>query len=238
MTPRRLLIDQPASDPLEAGPPEGPRAGSRQDRSELLAADAQQLGLGIIGHPPREAANELVERPMDDRAELGTAGIGIELVQGPQPEDMAGIDRIGIAQPGLDLRHGKLSRPRRERRTRLRWRKRPVVLRPIDQLRRLLHHLVGLERAIETDSAQYRVEPKKPARRHGRNTFAPRGAGQRHLRRADRLGKIMRCHADRPLRRGDAEFAPHLPRHPRIVLGRSRPAALVQSAENNQISLL
>ena len=85
----------------------------------MLAADAQQLLLGVIRHPLREAAEEGVERPVNDRAELGAAGIGVEFVQRPQPEDMAGIDRIRIAQPGLDLRHRKLSRPRRERRTRL-----------------------------------------------------------------------------------------------------------------------
>ena len=85
----------------------------------MLAADAQQLRLGVIRHPLREAAKEGVERPMNGGAELGAAGIGVEFVQSPQPEDMAGIDRIGIAQPGLDLRHRKLSRPRRERRTRL-----------------------------------------------------------------------------------------------------------------------
>src|SRR5271155_1552004 len=99
-----LLIDQPAGNPRETGPPESPDAGARQDGSELLTANTQQLLLGVVRHPLREAAVKGVERLVNHRAEFSAAGIGVEFLQRPQSEDMAGIDRIGIAQPGLDLR--------------------------------------------------------------------------------------------------------------------------------------
>ncbi len=48
----------------------------------------------------------------------------------------------------------------------------------------------------------------------------------------------MRGHSDGALRQGDTELPPHLPRHPWVVLGRGRPAALVQTAQNDQVGLL
>ena len=98
--------------------------------------------------------------------------------------------------------------------------------------------IVRPERAIQSDCLQYRIEAKKPARRHGWNTLAPRSAGQRHLRRPQRLGEVVRGYSDGALRQGNTELPPHLPRHPRVVLGRRRPAALVQTAKNDQIGLL
>ena len=94
------------------------------------------------------------------------------------------------------------------------------------------------QRAMQSDCLQYRIEAKKPARRHRRNTFVPRSAGQRYLRRPQRLGKIVRGYSDGALRQGNPELPPHLPGHPRVVLGRRRPAALVQTAENDQVGLL
>ena len=182
----------------------------------------QQLRLGIGGQSARIAADEFVERLVDRDAELGPAGIGIELVERLEPEDVAGVDRIGVAQPGLDLGDRQLARARGERRARRGRRQRPVV------------------RGWSISSAgrrRSRARPSAPSSPTARSTASsrnsqrdgtvgtpslPRGAGQRHLRRADRLGKIVRGDADRALRHGDAEFLAHLPRHPRVVAGRAR----------------
>src|SRR5207237_8997337 len=90
-----------------------------------------QFLFGIWRQPMRKAAEEGVEGAVDNGAELGAAGIGVEFLQRAQPEDMAGIDRIRIPQPDLDLSDRKLSRPRRARRARLGRREGPGFLRPV-----------------------------------------------------------------------------------------------------------
>src|SRR5206468_10795384 len=107
--------------------------------SETRAADLQELALGVFGQYSREAADEFFERLMDGDAEIGAAGSGIELVQRFEIEDMPGIDRIGVAQPGLDLRHRKPARARGKWRPRCRRRQRPVSFRFVDLLGGKLH---------------------------------------------------------------------------------------------------
>src|SRR5215469_17933695 len=48
----------------------------------------------------------------------------------------------------------------------------------------------------------------------------------------------MSSDADRPLRPGDIEFSPHLARHPRVVLRRTRPGTLIETAEHEQVGVL
>src|SRR5215472_5677694 len=48
----------------------------------------------------------------------------------------------------------------------------------------------------------------------------------------------MSSDADRPLRPGNIEFSPHLARHPRVVLGGTRPGALIESPEHEQVGVL
>ena len=48
----------------------------------------------------------------------------------------------------------------------------------------------------------------------------------------------MRGDSDRAFGDGDAELAPHRPRHPRVVLGRTRPAAFVEPTEDEEVGLL
>src|SRR5262249_40080901 len=113
-----------------------------------------------------------------------------------------------------------------------------ILVRPIDPFRRLPYIIILPKCAVEAQPAQHRIETKKPARRDGRNTLAPRGTGQRYLRRGKRLGKIMRGNTGGSLRRGDAEGAPHLPRQPGIMLRGGRPAAFVEPPKDDQIRLL
>ena len=155
-------------------------------------------------------------------------------------EDVAGVDRIGIAQPGLDLRHRQLARARGERRARRGRRQRPVV----SAARRMplggdLGRLGPTAAPSEPDRAQHGVEPQQPARRHGRHALAAarRGSAPPPARRSA-WAKSCAAMPIGALGHGDAEFAAHLPRHPRVVLGRARPAALVEPAEDEQVGLL
>jgi hypothetical protein len=157
-----FLRHKPRRDPFEARPPEGPGAGARQKRAELLAADPQQLRFGIVGQAPGERADEFVERVVDRRAELCPAGIGVQLFKRPEPENMAGVDRVGITQPGLDVSDRELSWPRRERGTRFGRREWPVF-RLVNQLDGPGHGTVGSKRRIKAGGAQHGVEAQEPA---------------------------------------------------------------------------
>src|SRR5439155_12416094 len=97
---------------------------------------------------------------MYGNAELGPAGIGVELVQRPEAENMTGIDRVRIADPGLDLGHRKLARPSGKRRARRDWRARPALFGLVAQRRGAPDLRVRRESALEPDRAQYRVQPQ------------------------------------------------------------------------------
>ena len=175
---------------------------------------------------------------MDGDAEIGAAGVGIELVQRHEIEDVAGIDRIGVAQPRFYLGHRELAWARSERRPRRRGRQRAVLFGLVDLVGRELHRLIPSECPIETSGAQHRIEPQEPARRHGWDAILSGGAGQHHLGRPERLGKVVRGDADRTFGNSDPELPPHLPRHPGIVFRSTRPAALVEPAEDEQVGVL
>ena len=119
---RRFLGDEPARDALEARPPERPGAGPRQHRAEMAAPDRDQLGSDRQAGRA-DSGGRIRRAPRGCDAEIGAAGIGVERVERSQPQDMAGVDRVGVAQPGLDLGHRQLARPRGERRARRGWRR-------------------------------------------------------------------------------------------------------------------
>ena len=79
------------------------RAATAPRRS--LAADRQQLAPRHRPAARAESGGRIrSSASMDEDAALGAAGIGVERVERLEAQDMAGIDRVGIAQPGLDLR--------------------------------------------------------------------------------------------------------------------------------------
>ena len=123
------------------------------------------------------------------------------VVERPQLQDVARVDRVGIAPPGLDLRSPRAGAgaPRAAgaapARGNGRDRAASMAVAPRLRIR------VGAERILEPDRAQHRVEPQQPARRHGRRALDARGARQRHFGRAERLREIMRGDADRALGR-------------------------------------
>ncbi len=179
---------------------------------------------------------------MDEDAALGQARVLVDRVDRPQAQDVARIDRVGIADPGLDRGDRELARPGFDRRP---WRGRRAgrVLARIVELAlpgqgRALFGAAVPQIFLELHRAQHGFEPQQPARRHGGRALDPRGPGQHHLARAEALGEIMRRRADAPLGRGQAEIPPHRPRQPGIAVGAGRPHALVQAAEHHEIGLL
>ena len=161
---------------------------------------SQQLGLGVVGQAAADSAGRIRRAPrappMPSSARPGSASSSSSAFE---PQDVAGVDRVGIAQPGLDLGHRQPARPRGERRARLGRRQRPVVRRR-RAARRPRRSRLGSERAVEPDRAQHRVEPQQPARRHGRHPLAARRAGQRHLRarRSPGQNRARRCRSRAP----------------------------------------
>jgi hypothetical protein len=83
-----LLRDEPRRDALEARPPECPSARPRQQFAERSRPISQHLRLGMRRQLAREAAHKLGERLVDRDAEIGAVGIGVELVERAQFEDV------------------------------------------------------------------------------------------------------------------------------------------------------
>ena len=166
---------------------------------------SQQFRLGVAAAESRgwrrtNSAKRLVDRD----AEIGAAGVGVELVERPQPQDMAGIDRVGIAQPGLDLRHRQLARPRRERRARRGGRLRAAVRRGWSRAGGGRGDLrVGPERAARARprAAPCRAATASATARSARPRAAPRGSAPPPARRAPGRNRARRCRSRAPARR-------------------------------------
>src|SRR5579875_713640 len=110
-----FLGHEPAGDLFEPRPPEGPDAGARQERGKALAPDRQQRLFRPLRQGFWKAGDEDFEGLVDDAAELGPAGIGIERIERLQLQDMTGVDRIGVAHPGFDFGHRQAARARGQR---------------------------------------------------------------------------------------------------------------------------
>ena len=176
---------------------------------------------------------------MDEAAAIGGIGIGIDGIEGIEAQDAPGIDRIGIADPGLDLRHREALRARRHRRARGR--------RARGQDRAWLVEFglpaepdAGMERlGLDPDQAQQAVESQQPARGHRGRALDSERPGQHELRRrAPGLGEIMGRLADAALRGRQAEAAAHRPAEPGIDRHLLRPAAFIEPAQDDEIGRL
>ena len=86
------------------------------ERLEMPRADGQELGLGIVRQGGCEGLGEFAERAVDHAAAVGRARLEIDGVELAQLEDVARIDRVGIAQPVLDVGDGEIEWARLTRR--------------------------------------------------------------------------------------------------------------------------
>src|ERR1700704_1290895 len=75
VAPQHLLGDEPAGDPLEARPPEGPRPRPRQVCTERATRDVDQFAFRIGRQIARILLDEKGERLVHRNAELGPPGI-------------------------------------------------------------------------------------------------------------------------------------------------------------------
>ena len=120
-----MLCDQTAADrPLPAPRTSGRCAGSaatrrrapsagRAPRPKALRPNVEQSLIGIGRQAIARRLQELLERLMDETAAFGGGRIGIERIERLEIQDMPGVDGIGIANPGLDLRHRQAGRAQR-----------------------------------------------------------------------------------------------------------------------------
>ena len=181
---------------------------------------------------------------MQRRAAVGRAELGLQRIERLQPEDAPRVESVGIAPPLLDARDREPRRPRLERRRRLGTRPRLVGVGPVERVGPgevaapaaldVFRRRRGAARLV----AEQRVEPRQPARRHGRRAALALGAGQQHALGAQRRGKVVRRQADAALRLRQAERGAHRPVDPRAGLDRRRPGALVQAAQHQKVGAL
>ena len=239
--PRRLVLEigEPARDALEARPPE--RLGVRKilQRRKMLLAKLDQLADHVIGELVLERRREIADGAVNDVASVPRTRRRVDLVERAQAEDMPGVDRIGIAQPQLDLRDRQRRRPHMSAAASAQAaRARLAGCRRVEHARKRDITRAALQRGLPARLARDRGEPLHEARRHRRRAAELGRAGEDHLGRAERLREIVRREADAPLRQVEAELVAHRPAEPGIAARLRRPDALDQPAQHQAIDRL
>ena len=84
--------------------------------AKCLFADAAQHVHDVGGQVVGVGLREFAERFVDRRAAIGGRQRHVDGIERIEPQDVAGIDRVGIAQPVLDRGDRKPCRPRLARR--------------------------------------------------------------------------------------------------------------------------
>ena len=232
----RLVRDEPAGDALEARPPEGADAGPLQRRAERLAADRDEPRLRIrrqrAGKRAHEAVERLVDdscraRPRRDRRRADRARL--------QPQDVARVDRIGIAHPGLDLGDREPARPRRDRRARRRRARGRCAGAPrrAAPARRAAR---SRRRARSSSPPRVSTASSRSSQRDGTVGVpsTPRGARQHHLARAAAPARnhARRCRCGAPAAACRSCRRIGRDSHGSLAVS-ARPHALVEAAEHD-----
>ena len=131
-------------------------------------------------------------------------------LEGRKPEDMAGIDRIGIADQRLDPRRRKARSAGAPAAApddgRAAGRGRPASSRLPRQAK---HVFATPPRRLHSILAGIGDQPLQPARCDARLAVLPLGAGQPDVGMAECLGEIVGGEADAPLRRLQRQRRPH-----------------------------
>ncbi len=230
---------EPVRDAQEARPPERARLRIIGQRREMLFAEREQFLRS--DRPAGWRRTFSVKSPMAPWMTVprsrapGGVSTGIERLQA---QDIAGVDRVGIAQPVLDLGDRQPRRPRRERRLRRRALGGFHVA-PDDRARGRARD--SCCRARATSSQRARRRARRCAARSARPRSARRRAwrrGEDDFRRAERLREVVRGQADAALGRIEAEIAAHRPAEPGIAARLRRPGAFVEAAEHDAVDRL
>ena len=129
---------------------------------------------------------------------------------GRSSQNVLGVDRVGIAQPVLDLGDAEPRRPRLERRRRARALRSALTrLGAVEIARPGEIFLAARERGLPVRLAGDRREPLHEARRDRRRAAELGGAGEDHLGRAEQLREVVRRQPDAPLGQIEPEVEPH-----------------------------
>ena len=178
-------------------------------RREMPRADLDQRPGGIGGQRGREGLGEFAERAVDHDAAVGRARRQVDGVELAQLEDMLGVDRVGIAQPALDVGDRERGRPRGPRRLR-RGRALRLTLRRADRARAPRRDILArarrapLQRSSPATAASRCT--KREARSARRRAWPSRpGSPRRRPAPARNRGPRARCAA--PADRGPAHGA-------------------------------
>jgi hypothetical protein len=134
---RRLDL---GDEPRDAHEPRPPQRRLRRPRAAPIEPPQQRLDqhpLGLVGRGPGEPrrAQHIGDAAMHDVAEIAGIRLVVERFERLDAKHAARIERIGVGDPGGDLRDGQASRPRQERRARGRARHRQRRARIVEHAR-------------------------------------------------------------------------------------------------------
>ena len=157
-------------------------------------------------------------------------------IERAQAQNVPRVDRIGIAQPILDLGHRKASWPRGARRCRSGLRRRSYAFRPVKLAcpgKIVLAALDGPFPAVSSDGGESLDE----ARWHCRRACDLGGMAQDNFARAEKLCEIVGGESDATLRQIEPERKPHRPAQPSVVVAFRRPRSFDETTEHDAIVL-
>ena len=231
---RLVPAREPLRDAQVARPPEGARLGKIGERREMFFAELEQFLHRIGRCRCGELLGVVADGAMDDGAAVARAGRRVDRVERLQAENMARVNRIGIAQPVLDGGDRQAQRPCREFRFRRRALGRFHLGRMIERAGELEISVAARERAVPARAGE-RGDALHEARGHGRAAGDLGGAAEDDFRGAQALGEIVRGKADAALWRIETEIAAHRAAQPGIVARLGRPGALVEAAQHHPV---
>ena len=229
---------EPARDAQITWPPERSCFRVVGERPEFLLAELDECGERVLRRRGCKFFRIVADGVVDDGAAVARAGRGVDFVERLKAQDIAGVDRVGIAQPVLDRGDREPRRPRCNGRRRRRPQGRPHRRRLVERARQRNVLRAAFGHGLPAFLAGECGEALHETRGHGRRAGDLLRPRQHDLRHAERLREVMRGQADAPLRRIEAELPPHRPAEPGIAARFRRPARFVQSAEHDAVDRL
>ena len=238
----RSIADEPACGANEARPPERQRRFGHAVFAEHVVGDRDQLQLRIVRQRVAETRRRNAPAPCASRCRAPAGRSRHRADRAVEPQHALGIDRIGIAHPGLDLGDGQrcAAAPRpaaRRGRRRCGFGCAPV---------RRSARVHARRRPSSASSCSSSSRPLASCISRCTQREATVGAPSDFVRarqdaRADAAASVAKSCADSPMARSGCSrpsALAHRPREPWIGRGRPRPCAFVQAAEDDEIETL
>jgi len=223
-------------DPYKARPPKGARLGKFFQRGKARLTERNQRADRISRESFGIGLREFGDGDVNDAAALGGARFGIDRIERTQAQHVFGVNRIGIAQPVLDLSDGEAFWSRRARRGRRGLRCRRNALRPVQFLRPCQIPIAAGD-DFPPAAAGQRREALDKTRGHRGRSLDLGGAAQHHLGCVEQLREVVSAQPDAAFRQIEPKRKPHPPAEPGIGMALRRPLALDQSAEHDAVAV-